>query len=495
MKLYLCFYIKNNLILIVFIISYQLISFGKSRYLIMNFSSINFINNISYDFMSLIFNNAIYSNLSIGTPPQNLKVILSASEQTFYITKKTYNYSLSSTYKGGKNPEVFFLDNILSGSKGNDLATFNLISKNNLMTNSTLLEFAFVYSIKYNLEKKIDGKIGLQLKVPNYIGIPNFIDNLKKNKFINTYKWTLIYNTKDNNKCDNYWKKLLYKDSYGEFSIGFDEDEYNDIFHIELKDYEIKSVKAEKDKDKINWSLYFEDIYLIGKKVNKNNFISKEKDINRKYLHNKLADLLITNEYNIGTKEFEKLINEQFFNNYFEKDICYIKNIIYDYSYEKFFYYKCDNNTGKFFLENFPNIYFVHNDLNYTFELTYKDLFYTYINDTTKHIFYFNIVFSNSGRNKWSFGKPFLSKYLFIFEYDQKLIHLLRLKQSTNKKDNKKIITTIKLITIIILFIVLGSLIFFGGTLLGEKYVLYKKRKRKVANELEFEVFFDNNIN
>ena len=93
------------------------------------------------------------------------------------------------------------------------------------------------------------------------------------------------------------------------------------------------------------------------------------------------------------------------------------------------------------------------------------------------------------------FRKAIFNKYLFIFEYDQKLIHLLRLKQSANKKDNKKIIATIKIITIIILFIVLGSLIFFGGNLLGKKYILYKKRKRKVANELEFEVFFDNNIN
>ena len=404
----------------------ELLSLISTKYLLLNFSAINYNKNNSYDLMSIIFNSEIYSNFSIGTPKQILKMILNGNEQTFYITEKTYNYSLSSTYHGANNRDVFFLDNVKSGLKSYDTGYFILKTKNEIISNETCLKYALVYSVKYDFHKLIDGVIGLQLKVPNYLGIPNFIDNLKGNKFINSYQWAIIYDKKENvnsNMESQVWNQLLYRNNSGELIVGFDNDEYGDIFKINLENYELRNTKVEKDKDKLFWSLFFEDIYLYKEiKTISNIIINDDEDTNKKHLDKKLTELLTTKEYNIGTKEFELLINEEFFNYYFEKNICQIKDIFYDFSFEKFYYYICDNNTGRFILENkFPNISFIHRELKYTFELTYKDLFFTDINDSKKSIFYFNIIFSKSARDKWSLGKPFLKKYNFLFDYDKKL--------------------------------------------------------------------------
>ena len=466
----------------------------KCNYIITNFSSINYNKNDSYDFMSVIFNNEIYSDLSFGTPPQKLKMIIRGNEQSFYLTKKSYNHSLSSTYKGAKNSDVFILDNINSGLISNDTIYFNTQSKNEIIKNQTCLKFILVYLTKYNLDKKVDGVIGLQLKMPHYIGIPNFIDNLKGNKFINTYQWAMIYNkTPHKNKNYQFWDTLLYEDNNGELLIGFNEGEYSDIFKIDSKKYEIKDVKAEEDKERITWSLYFQNIYLSDTRIKNKNVIINDEDIHKKYLQNKFAYLLITKEYNIGTKEFQLLINEEFFNYYFDKNICIKNKIIYDYSYETFSYYVCDNNTGNFILENlFPNIIFFHHDLNYEFELSYKDLFYTDKNDENQIKFYFNIIFSNSGRTEWGLGKPFLRKYLFIFECDKKLIKFLNLKNinDNNNSPQDALIKNdkFKIITIIILAIILGIIIFFIGTFLGKKFAIYQRRRKKRANELEDEI-------
>ena len=486
----------------------ELLSLIHSNYLSLNFSSINYNKNDSYDFMSIIFNSEIYSNLSIGTPKQTLKMILNGNEQTFYITEKTYNHSFSSTYHGANNRDVFFLDNVKSGLKSNDTGYFNLKAKNEIFTNETCLKYALVYSVKYDFHKLIDGVIGLQLKVPNYLGIPNFIDNLKSNKFINSYQWAIIYNNIENKNFKmetNGWNQFLFRNSFGELIVGFDKDEYSDIFAIKLENYELRSTKVEKDRDKLFWSLFFEDIYLYKEiKTNNNIIINDDEDTNKKHLDKKLTELLTTKEYNIGTKEFQLLINEEFFNYYLENNICQPKDIFYDFSFEKFFYYICDNSTGRFILENkFPNISFVHRELKYTFELTYLDLFFTDINDSKKNKFYFNIIFSKSARDKWSLGKPFLKKYIFMFDYDKKLIQFLTLKKKENNADknlaNSNMIVTIQYIIIsflVIILIILGFLIFFMPNSYLGKYIRNKiKKNKKKANELEDEIIHENEIN
>ena len=136
----------------------------------------------------------------------------------------------------------------------------------------------------------------------------------------------MIYNKNENNINNKnekkIWNKLLNIDNKGQLLIGFNHDEINDIFNIKMENYEIRRVKAEKEKETLLWSLYFEDIYLYDTRIaDKKIIINNDEEINKKHLKNNFAELLITKEYNIGTKEFQALINEEFFSYYFENNI------------------------------------------------------------------------------------------------------------------------------------------------------------------------------
>ena len=52
-----------------------------------------------------------------------------------------------------------------------------------------------------------------------------------------------------------------------------------------------------------------------------------------------------------------------------------------------------------------------------SFILNYNDIF-----ERIENNFYFLIVFSRQNLNMWILGKPFLKKYLLIFEPDKKII-------------------------------------------------------------------------
>ena len=66
-------------------------------------------------------------------------------------------------------------------------------------------------------------------------------------------------------------------------------------------------------------------------------------------------------------------------------------------------------------IEEFPKTSLIHEELDFIFELTYKDLFIQY-ND--KIIFL--LIYNSYGPNYWSLGKIFMRKYPFIFDYDKK---------------------------------------------------------------------------
>jgi hypothetical protein len=74
-------------------------------------------------------------------------------------------------------------------------------------------------------------------------------------------------------------------------------------------------------------------------------------------------------------------------------------------------------------------------DANVKLEFDYKDLF-----TETKYKYFFNIIFSNSYRESWLFGKTFLRKYLTIIDSDRKIIQIYNSNYNKEKdeKDEKK---------------------------------------------------------
>ena len=64
-------------------------------------------------------------------------------------------------------------------------------------------------------------------------------------------------------------------------------------------------------------------------------------------------------------------------------------------------------------IKEFPKISLIHDEFDFIFELTYKDLFIEY-----KNKIIFLIIYNAYGANFWPLGKIFMRKYPFIFNYD-----------------------------------------------------------------------------
>ena len=85
---------------------------------------------------------------------------------------------------------------------------------------------------------------------------------------------------------------------------------------------------------------------------------------------------------------------------------------------------------------------------------------------------YFLVFFDRKGGDFWRFGKPFLYKYFFSYDYDGRAIYYY------NIENDKSIKSFGLIIIIIILIVIFACLGFFVG-----KYI-YSSKKREKGTEL-----------
>ena len=106
---------------------------------------------------------------------------------------------------------------------------------------------------------------------------------------------------------------------------------------------------------------------------------------------------------------YTNIIKREFFNKY---DACHeVRDEEYTYYCDKSADFTIDD------LKNFPSLYFQHIGFNYTFELTYKDLF---VENKGKYLF---LVTENNEEDEiWYIGFPILKKYQLVFNQDYKTI-------------------------------------------------------------------------
>ena len=125
-------------------------------------------------------------------------------------------------------------------------------------------------------------------------------------------------------------------------------------------------------------------------------------------------------------------------------------------------------------MKSFPKLKFYHNELNYTFELDYNDLF---IEENDKLIL---MVFLDEIKMTWSLGKPFLKKYSFLFNQDTKFIGFYIKKEiNIDISDNN-----VKKIVLKICFIAFSLiLLFILGIEIGKYYFGKKKKPLNVLEE------------
>ena len=409
--------------------------------IIIKFKRQNALNNlknlISYNtnfFTDYFINNKFITNLYLGEPPQMIPGYLNPLQSGFYLT-----------YKGCPSKTVYNFQN----SKN-----YNLIDKKNIINRfSDSLYIEYInnsYYKKYDYEIFADTElnnsicfnIGTKLLGEGEIVEDNLLNRLHKNKSIKSYYYSLDINEKN-------------------------PEEMNFIFDIDINNNEkgytfIKASSYYKEKRTyLVWGLDFDTIRF-------NNRISYEK-----YFR---AEFNINLGCIIGSSFFKEVL-DLFLK---EKNI----NVIKDNSNNNYeiYYFNRPNNYDK--LKDFTLTVY-HKSLDYNFILDYNDLFY----ERQDKIFLL-IIFKEDKRDYWELGAPFLKKYKFIYNPDNKFIGFIKdnkenkLNKSENNgvgenpKSTKKIII---LVALLVIFIIILTLIF--GFLIGKK--MYKVRKNKTNELLE----------
>ena len=282
---------------------------------------------------------------------------------------------------------------------------------------------------------------GIGIRGAEYLGKDyekNLIKQLFYEKVINNNIFSIIYSSNS--------------DDEGTFLIGVDPHEYDKDNFFEPQ---LRHISTVNNNFYIFWSINPDKIFFTS---NNNNY-------------NITNNLLCTLEYNLGviygTEIYYNLIKEHFFNKLIKENKCREEEV---HSIYKVFY--CDNKND---IKNFPSLNFYLQQLLYTFNLDYNDLFYK-----KNGKYFFNIIFDKNNKIQWKLGKPFLKKYVFVYDYEAKTIGFYN-EELPGGKRRSKLLNILLNIFYVIIIIIFGYLGFYYG-----KKVYDKVRKRRV-----YEVYDD----
>ena len=411
--------------------------------------------------------NEIYTIIPFGEKKEPLYALISDKDYGFYLIEgfgtinSEYNFSYLKRNKSkilayktfhyaSIENENFFLLN--ENNEEIKIENFEIVqtSRENT-TRNYFLEITNInpeYKNDYNIHNITFSILGLEL-FPRYRYevLDNFIVQLKKKKYIYNYFWYIKYD--------------LNNDKEGYLSIGELPKCFNDINYY-------KEIKVLPYKMFLKWDFKFNEIYFIkdGNKI----FLIDGKINDSSNSVN--ANIELNQGLIIGPIDYYDIIKEYYFNYYLNNSICFENETnIKDYFHVKFFY--CDEK--KFLdkdIKNFPTLFFYSSELNYTFELNYKDLFKSYDN-----YIYFLVVFDKYEKI-WNFGKIFIKKYEFYFNHDTKMIGFC---SYWNKK--KKNSNNLYIIVLIVFVIFICIFIIFL-----KKICFFKRHVRN--NEIEFEISY-----
>ena len=382
------------------------------------------LENNSLIFKSLFSNNLI-SQIEIGYPKQKINIYLSSKDYEFYIEENLtnesyYNYNNSTFSKKKSNEMEFFDSPYYSGFYMQDIFTFKNTNNSEIAINN----FSFILS--NNLIGKGYSTIGLNYYNPSDDYNINFLKQLKEKKVISNYTWNLKY--LDNNN--------------GIITFGSFPHMYNNLF---LKE-NLRFTSNSFNENNLDWNIFFDKIIFNN---NKEQIIFKGSSI---------CELNLVRDLIKAPFEYKFIFIKYIFNQSKCEEVNLNTNI----------FYVCDKKTKIYKL---PSIQFKSRDLNFTFEMTYKDLFKE-INGKLFFLIYFNKLDKNQFKF-WILGKPFIKKYQFIFEQEKRLVGFYQIIENPISYFKLQV-TLICILSSII--IILWILVF--------RYFKYKIRKKRI-NEID----------
>ena len=423
-------------------------------------SFLNENNNILLDedkiYFTNLYENIIYTELNIGSKNQKTMCLFSSNNNMFYFNnnekcyeKPEYNFSFTET------------TNIIEKKEGDDyFPGYYILSDNiqiyTLEKNKKQLEIINEFQFRFDEPRRSWGNDDSEEKIYcAEIGIQINQEKKTWSKFIKQLK--------DKEMIDSYTITLNYSDnSGGYFYIGEYPHEYEPNNY---KETELMSTYALPKQSFAQFRILMENIYI---EINKTKQIQIH--LNEIYFHLESGVIECATEY-------YNIIKTIFFEKYLNNSICNEKSMIYDLNAYNMII--CEDNKN-FDIKSFPSIYFYHSELNYYFNLNYKDLF-----EKKNNKFYFLIIHSSFSGGYWKFGKPFLKKYQITLNLDAKRINFYNIYKEINndddihrnyRKEKKKNIILI-IICIILFGVLLVITLFLVKKIKGE-------RKRR-ANELK----------
>ena len=410
-------------------------------------------------------NHEIMMDLSMSHPYFALIPIHYKNEENNFTTD--YNFKESKSFKNISCPQQFFFEskNDIKAKETFGLTLFNF--KNNKFTKQIIEDFNIILGVNEQYkEYPFIISLGLELITKNedidkqeY----NFIYQLKSRNIINEYYFTYIFDKGKNINGQNLYNSEELFNSNGKIIIG---DLINYYQNNNISKSQLVSIYSSSvDSSLLRWSIQFDNLYYIfGDK--------KENDIY------KLVILDINNFVIQAPNSYQYKIKFHYFNDYIFKGLCHLYS---DYGYETYYCDKKENFTITN-LKSFPSIFLQSNDLQYTFELNYEDLF---VEKDGK--FWFLITFPTFNEIfEWYIGNLFIRKYNFLFNYDSKIISFYNPNLPKEGDESKKDILSSNSITIKILIIIVAILSVFSvilGIFLGKFWYQNKKYKARL-NEL-----------
>ncbi len=326
------------------------------------------------EFNNFNFINKIYTNISLGYPPQNLKVNLNLNESKFLISKELYNISNSFT------TDMINENNFYEKIK----LVINLNS--NVLNNYIYKKKECYINYNFYITENKENIFGLKLSNNCLLFNESFIYNLKRQNYL---KENVFYFDFENNL----------------FIIGIQPYEFNKEKYNNINYFSINTL----DNDKT--SIKFDKIIIGNNKYNLNNNSIIYFDVNY---------------YGIkGTKEYYNYINKEYFNKYYKNNLCKKE---YDNNNNENIIIICNKKIN---INNFPDLSFISNHINNSLVLTKNDLFYKKNNK-----YYFLISFDKYQNDNWSLGLIFMKKYQPIFEEEKNIIRFY-INNQINYKNHK----------------------------------------------------------
>ena len=410
----------------------------------------------------------VYLNFEIGFPKQKCQIPLVFDTNNFFITNlelfanKTENFAGFSLYNLSKSEthnQLSYYDTLDC-----DYFTFTSYDGDQFYFNNN--NYSMEFFCPYENDMTTPGGIGMLLDpIENHVDNKkrkySFLGQLKEYGLVEEYHWSIFYDSKEKNKKEENGFMLFGKlpheidSNLGYYKKGYFKEKDKKNYYIEPKNLP---------------KLSFDTDFLFAYEgTDKNKIIE---DFPFGLTNYKTIQL----DYHSGAVQVPKSL-QTYYHRVFEKYIingqCFNETLSRNYDY---YYCKNDKNVIKQIKSVFPGINLKSQDLNFNFTLEADDLFI----EENNYVFCLIYFYTSQIERMWKMGKPFLKKYQFSLNYDQKIISFYnRIDDEPKQKNGVSIVVFVLVIIATIIIVAVICFIIF-------KFFLYERffRKKRV-NELD----------